>query len=150
MRRQLPVFGRLAYPVRVEVTKHVLPGCKSLGCPAAVCAAVGTIWETSKLGGLNVMKCLQPRKLNPREVVIRGTKREADPLHSGGRPMAWRKKQVCALRGTAGVRDQASEERFAEITSGSSRGQQGLSTTCKDSSNEAKCRRRREPKGSDT
>src|ERR1035437_2787191 len=33
--RQLPVFGRLAYPVRAEATKHVLPGCKSLGCPAA-------------------------------------------------------------------------------------------------------------------
>src|ERR1035437_10947185 len=33
--RQLPVFGRLAYPVRAEATKHVLPGCKSLGCPSA-------------------------------------------------------------------------------------------------------------------
>ena len=64
--RQLPVFGRLAYPVRAEATKHVLPGCKSLGCPAAFCAAVGTIWEASKLGGLNIKKCLQPRK-HPRE-----------------------------------------------------------------------------------
>jgi hypothetical protein len=34
LRRQLPVFGRLAYPVRAEATKHVQPGCKSLGCPA--------------------------------------------------------------------------------------------------------------------
>jgi len=68
--RQLPVFGRLAYPVRAEATKHVLPGCKSLGCPAAVCAAVGTTWETSKLGGLNIKKCLQPRKHPPREVVF--------------------------------------------------------------------------------
>jgi hypothetical protein len=24
--------------------------------------AVGTIWEASKLGGLNIKKCLQPRK----------------------------------------------------------------------------------------
>src|SRR6266851_4704684 len=32
-----------AYPVRVEVTKHDRPGCKSPGCPAAVFAAVGTI-----------------------------------------------------------------------------------------------------------
>jgi hypothetical protein len=52
--RQLPVFGRLAYPVRAEATKHVLPGCKSLGRPVAVRAAVGTIWETSKFGGLNI------------------------------------------------------------------------------------------------
>ena len=61
--RQLPVFGRLACPVRAEVTKHVLPGLKSLSCPVAVCTAVGTIWEASKLGGLNVMECLQPSKM---------------------------------------------------------------------------------------
>ena len=35
LRRQLPVFGRLANPVRAEATKHVLPGRKSLGRPAA-------------------------------------------------------------------------------------------------------------------
>lgn len=43
---------RIAYPVRAEVTKHVLPGSRSLSCPAKF-AAVGAIWETSKLGGLN-------------------------------------------------------------------------------------------------
>jgi hypothetical protein len=51
---------------------------------------------------------------------------------------------------TAGAWDPASKERLSEITSGSSRGQQGLRTTCKDSSNEAKCRSRREPNGSGT
>jgi len=35
LRRQLPVYGRLAYPVRAEATKHVLPGRKSLGRPTA-------------------------------------------------------------------------------------------------------------------
>src|SRR5215467_13963023 len=34
--RQLPVFGRLAYPVRAEATKHDVPGRKSPGCPVAV------------------------------------------------------------------------------------------------------------------
>ena len=34
--RQLPVFGRLAYPERAEVTEHDMPGGKSPGCPAAV------------------------------------------------------------------------------------------------------------------
>ena len=29
-------FGRLAYPVRAEATKHVLPGCRSLGRPMAL------------------------------------------------------------------------------------------------------------------
>jgi hypothetical protein len=51
-----------------------------------------------------------------------------------------------STRCTAGVRDPASKERFSEITSGSSRGQQGLRTTCQDSSNEANYRSRREPK----
>jgi hypothetical protein len=60
--RQLPVFGRLAYPVRAAATKHAMPGRKSLSCPEVVCAAVGAIWETSKLGGLNIKECLQRRK----------------------------------------------------------------------------------------
>src|SRR5512138_3048197 len=37
--RQLPVFGRLAYPERVEATKHDVPGCRSPSCPAGVVAA---------------------------------------------------------------------------------------------------------------
>jgi hypothetical protein len=36
LRRQLPVFGRLGYPVRAEATTHVLPGRKKLGRPAAL------------------------------------------------------------------------------------------------------------------
>jgi hypothetical protein len=51
--------------------------------------------------------------------------------------MTRRKKQVNALRGTAVAWDQASEERFSEITSGTCRWQQGMIATCKDSSNEA-------------
>ena len=69
---------------------------------------------------------------------IRGPLREADPLISWGRPMTRRKKQVNALRGTAVARDQASEEGFAEITSGRSRWQQGLVATCEDFLYEAK------------
>src|SRR5215831_14981367 len=61
--RQLPGFGRLAYPVRAEATKHDVPGRRSPGCPAGVFAAVGTTWGASKLGGRNIMKYLHPRKL---------------------------------------------------------------------------------------
>ena len=46
--RQLPVVGRIAYPMRAEVTKHVLLGCKSLGRPAVEIAEVGAICEASK------------------------------------------------------------------------------------------------------
>jgi hypothetical protein len=52
--------------------------------------------------------------------------------------MTQTKKQAQAVCGTAVAWDQASEERFAEITSGRSRRQQGLMATCTDSSNEAK------------
>jgi hypothetical protein len=40
--------------------------------------------------------------------------------------MTQRKEQVYALCGTAGARDQTSKERYSEITSGRSGGQQGL------------------------
>ena len=141
----------LAYPVRVEATKHDRPGRKIPGCPAAVFAAVGTIWGESKLGGRNIKEYLHPRNTDLREVVIRGTE------HAGSRPILPLGKADDIVeetgestRCTAGVRDPASKERFSEITSGSSRGQQGLRTTCQDSSNEAKCRSRREPNGSGT
>ena len=61
--------------------------------------------------------------------------------------MTRRKKQVYALRGTAVARDQASEEGFAEITSGRSGWQQGLVATCADFLHEANSRRQEEPKG---
>jgi hypothetical protein len=52
-------------PCRLLLTKHDMPGRKNPGCPAAVCAAVGTIWGVSKLGGRNMKKYLQPRKHGP-------------------------------------------------------------------------------------
>jgi len=67
--------------VRAEATKHDRPGRKIPGCPATVCAAVGTIWGESKLGGRNIKKYLQPRNTALREIVIRGKKR-GKPTHS--------------------------------------------------------------------
>ena len=55
---QKAVKSFTAYPVRAEVTKHDRPGRKSPGCLAVVCAAVGTIWGASKLGGRNITKYL--------------------------------------------------------------------------------------------
>ena len=57
------------------------------------------------------------------------------------------KKQVSALCGTAVVEGLASEERFAEITSGRSSGQQRLVGTCQDSGNEAVAEGRESPAG---
>src|SRR5215467_10449954 len=102
-------------------------------------AAVGTTWGASKLAGRNITKYLHPRKLPCEKVVIRGAHAGSRPTFSWGRPMTLWKKQVRAHGGTAGVGDLASKERLSELTSGSSHGLQGLRTTCKDSSNEAKC-----------
>ena len=146
--RQLPVFRRLAYPVRVEETKHDVPGRRSPGCPAAVLAAVGTIWGASKLGGRNITKYLQPRKSPPHEVVSSGTTAGSRPIFPLGKADGTVEETGESTRCTAGVGDLASKNRLLDITSGSCRGQQGLGTTCKDSPNEAKSRSRREPNGS--
>ena len=61
--------------------------------------------------------------------------------------MTRRKKQVNALRGTAVARDQASEERFAEISSGRSRWQQGLVATCEDFFHSAKAEGKKSQRG---
>jgi len=85
-----------------------------------------------------------------REVVSRGIDAGSRPNPYVGKADDIVEETGESTRCTAGVWDPASKERFSEITSGSSRGQQGLRTTCKDSSNEAKCRSRREPNGSGT
>ena len=43
-------------------------------------AAVGTIWEANKLGGLNIKKCLQPRKTLREKIVFAGCRGSADPF----------------------------------------------------------------------
>jgi len=134
--RQLPVFGRLACPVRAEATKHVLPGPKSLSCPVAVRTAVGTIWEASKLGGLNIKKCLQSRNNSRGKVVSRieaGSQSSAaqgkadDTDEETGTSSLWDRRDM-----GPGIRG-----KIRRITSGRSRWQQGLVATCEDSTNEA-------------
>jgi hypothetical protein len=146
--RQLPVFGRLAYPVRAEATKHDRPGRRSPSCPAGVVAAVGTIRGASELGGRNITKYLHPRNMPCEKSLFADETREADPHPSVGKADDAVEETGASTRRTAGVWGPASKERFSELTSGSCRGQQGLVTTCKDSPNEAKHRRKREPNGS--
>ncbi len=99
--------------------------------------AVGTTWEASKLGGLNIKECLQPRK-DPREKSCSRNAAGSRPsLLMGKADDTGEENRYRHPVGPAGVGDQASEEGFAEITSGRSRGQQGLVATCQDSSNEA-------------
>jgi hypothetical protein len=119
--RQLPVFGRLAYPMRGEATNRVLLGRKSPGCPAGVFAAVGTIWGASKIGGRNITKYLQPRK-SP--LARSRFKRDncGKPTHFPlGKADGTVEETGVSTRCTAGVGDPASKKRLLEITSGSVR-----------------------------
>ena len=115
-----------------------MPGRKSLSCcPVVVCAAVGTTWEASKLGGLNIKECLQPRK-DPRERLCSRIKAGSRPYpfqgkaddtgeETGKRTLWDRRGMGPSIRG-----------KIRRITSGRAIFQQGLETTCKDSPVEAK------------
>src|SRR4029079_2839512 len=146
--RQLPVFGRLAYPMRGEATNRVLLGRKSPGCPAGVFAAVGTIWGASKLGGRNITKYLQPRKSSPARSRF---KRDScgKPSHFlVGKADGIVEETGASTRCTAGVGDPASKNRLLEITSGSGRGEEGLGYNRKESHKKGTRPRQREPNGS--
>jgi len=55
--RQLPDFGRLAYPMRGEVTNRVLLGCKRHGRPDfRKEVGGGNDLGGSKLGGLKIIE----------------------------------------------------------------------------------------------
>ena len=115
-----------------------MPGCKSSGCPVAVCAAVGTTWRASKLGGLNIKEYLQPRNFSREKSYSR--------KEAGSRPKRLLGKAadtdeetgICSLWDRRGTGSSISGKIF-RITSGRSRWQQGLEATCQDSSHEAKC-----------
>jgi len=111
--RQLPVFGRLAYPGRAAATTHERPGRKSPSCPAAVFAAVGTIRGASKLGGRNITKYLQPRKHALREVVRR-IEAGSRPYPSMGKADDIVEETGESTRCTAGVWGPASKHRLSE------------------------------------
>ena len=115
------LFRSLAYPVRVEATKHDRPGCKSPGCPAVVFAAVGTIWGASKLGGRNIKEYLQPRE-SPSTRSRNSCGIRGQPIHLClGKADDIVEETGESTRCTAGVWDPASKERLSEITSGSVR-----------------------------
>ena len=103
----------------------------------AVCTAVGTTWEASKLGGVNIKKCLQSRNDFGGKVVSRveaGSQSSAaqgkadDTDEETGTSSLWDRRGM-----GPGIRG-----KIRRITSGRSRRQQGLMATCTDSSNEAK------------
>jgi len=72
--RQLPDLGRLAYPMRGEVTNRAVLGRKCHGRPEHPIYQMlsgGNDLGGSKLGGLKIIKWLQPRNTSRSEVVER-------------------------------------------------------------------------------
>ena len=112
--RQLPVFGRLAYPERAEATKHDRPGRRSPSCPAAVFAAVGTIRGASKLGGRNITKYLQPRNASCEKSLFADIDAASRPFHYLGKADDTVEGTGASTRCTAGVGDPASKDRLSE------------------------------------
>ena len=85
--------------MHAEATKHVLLGRRSPGCPVAVRAAVGTTWGASKLGGLNITKCLQLRNLRPLESRLAGHRgKKPTRLLQGKADDAGEETGKCTLR----------------------------------------------------
>jgi len=99
--------------------------------------------------GLNITKCLQPRKSFPRKVAS-WTKAGSRPNLPRGRPMTSGKLTGACTRWDRRGRGPSNQGKTRRITSRRSRWQQGLVATCKDSSNEVKNRSRGEPRGMGT
>jgi hypothetical protein len=69
------------------------------------------------------------------------------PPQPGGKAAAFEEATSTSTRGSTGVGVEASRDRFAELTSGRSLIQQGLTATCKDLRPKAYKPRRREDEG---
>lgn len=85
----------------------------------------------SKPRGLKMIDCLQLRNALRTEVAVRVVVCCRAAPQAAKADVPWEVTGV-STRGSTGVGDQASGERFAEITPGRAIFQQGLTTTCKD------------------
>jgi hypothetical protein len=112
-------------------------GSKSHGGHTTRVVSVGAIWVASKLGGLNIRECLQPREKLPCGSRCTDKLRKSRPCQNGGKAGVLWEETDEGTRGDAGVWGQASKERHTEITSGKANIQQGLATTCKDPPDES-------------
>ena len=85
----------------------------------------------SKAGGLNIKEYLQPRNRTPYGSRCTDIVWSRPCRYWGKADVLWEETGKSTIE-TAGVGDQASSERHAEITPGRAITQQGLVATCKD------------------
>ena len=139
-------IGRIAYPERAEVTKHDMPGRKSLGCSVGKLAAVGAIWETTQTQRPEHNEMSASSKTSPRKVAL--AERNGKPTHSVlGKADDIEEETGRSTRWDRRGRGPGIWGKICRIESGRTRWQQGLVATCRDSRNEVNNRRRGEPAG---
>ena len=99
--------------------------------------AVGATWRASKPGGLKSGLGAKRMTTAPKKTRPHGSRcaviAVCRPGPFAGKADVSREETSACTLGTAGVRVPASGERSAEITSGTSWSQQGLTATCEDS-----------------
>src|SRR5215510_4156802 len=121
-----------------EETKQVLLGCKSLGCSAASGrSGRNDLGGEQTWGPEDKRMAAVPEKGIRQEIVLTGKCGKADLDSVRGKADDVEEETGKCTPRTAVIGAQAPKEGFTEITSGRSRRQQGLVTTCRDSSNEA-------------
>jgi hypothetical protein len=130
--RQLPGFGRVAYPLLEEVTNRVLRGRKSHGRSVGsgndqrgeqICGSEQERMSTASKW-ISVLKSLY------------GFVGTSTRYRTGEDRCSAGKQRARAPAESTGVRVQTHREGQAEITSGRTIFQQGLTTTCEDLSNQ--------------
>jgi hypothetical protein len=123
-------FGRLAYPMRVEVTIHVLLGRRCQGRPPES-GVVGATRMACKPGGLNRWNDDGRESLSRSEVAERNLAVEPTRLRLSGKADDVGEETGKCTQHAAAVQVQSARKGPVEITSGRANSQQGLAATCK-------------------
>jgi hypothetical protein len=130
-------FGRLAYPMRGEVTNRAVLGRKRHGCP-------GTRSGCQRLERPGWQQTRRPEdyrmtaaaKAPPVQKSLNGYMWSSRPVGNLGKADVTGEETGKSTLSATVVGVQGSEERFAEITPGRTWMQQGLTATCKDCGSE--------------
>jgi hypothetical protein len=130
-------FGRLAYPMRGEVTNRAVLGRKRHGCPGIRSGCQR--WERpgwQQTRRPEDYRMTAAAKAPPVQKSLNGLMWSSRPIGNLGKADVTGEETGKRTLSATVVGVQGSEERFAEITPGRAWMQQGLTATCKDCGSE--------------
>jgi hypothetical protein len=130
-------FGRLAYPMRGEVTNRAVLGRKRHGCPGTRSGCQR--WERpgwQQTRRPEDYRMTAAAKAPPVQKSLNGYMWSSRPVGNLGKADVTGEETGKSTLSATVVGVQGSEERFAEITPGRTWMQQGLTATCKDCGSE--------------